>query len=206
MNKDEAQDIAANFLNSLRKSDKSIIEKYTKEEIKCALSLVSSSDSNKPWYKEMENRVKELDDSAKENKWHKSYFWDKIFPIVLTVILTAVASFTVAHSLKVVEVRNLKATVQTLETRESTIQSEIKKAVASGDPSKITAMLDNLNRQSSMSAEDKRQLRILEDKVDDLGKKRDLALIKNDSDSLTIITDELVKTLAKIKRLKEEGY
>lgn len=137
--------------------------------------------------------------AGKVSKWHKSYFLDKIFPL----IVAGVISFAVGYSLKVVEVRKLKVAVQTLETRESRIQSEIKDAITSGDPSKITAMFDRLNRQSSISQEDKRQLRILEYKADDLGKKRDSALAKNDSNSLTIITDELVKTLDKIRRLKE---
>ena len=198
MDKDEALNIADDFLNSLRKGDKNLTEKYTKEEIKCALSLISSSDSNKLWYKEMENRVKDLDDSAKENKWQKSYFWDKIFPI----ILTGVVAFTVGYSLKVVEVRNLKAMVQTLETRELAMQSEIKKAITSGDPSEITAMLDRVNRSASISKEDKRQLRLLEEKADDLERKRDSALAKNDSDLLTIITHELVEIREKIRRLK----
>lgn len=203
MNKDKALNIACNFLNYLRKSDKSLIEKYSKEEIKCALSLISSSDSNKPWYKEMENRIKELDDSIKENKWHKNYFWDKIFPIILTAILTGVVAFTVGYSLKVVEVRNLKVAVQNLETRESTIQSEIKKAVASGNPSELIAMFDRVNRLSLMSKEDKRQLRALEEKEDSLLEEMRLAAAKNDTVSVSVLERELNKVREKIRRYKE---
>jgi len=147
VNKDEALNIAGDFQNSLRKSDKSFIEKYTKEQIKCALSLTSHSDSNHQWYKEMERRVAELDDLAKVSKWQKSYFWDKIFPIILTVILTGVVSFTAGYYLKLVEIRGLKKEVQTLKARESTIQSEIKKAIDSGNPSDILDVFNKLNRQ-----------------------------------------------------------
>lgn len=81
--------------------------------------------------------------AGKVSKWHKSYFLDKIFPL----IVAGVISFVVGYSLKVVEVRRLKAVVQTLETRESAIQSEIKKAVASGNPSDLLDMWNKLNRQ-----------------------------------------------------------
>ena len=81
--------------------------------------------------------------AGKVSKWYKSYFLDKIFPL----IVAGVISFVVGYSLKVVEVRKLKAVVQTLETRESTIQSEIKKAVASGNPSDLLDMWNKLNRQ-----------------------------------------------------------
>ena len=81
--------------------------------------------------------------AGKVNKWQKSYFWDKIFPLIVAGII----SFAVGYSLKVVEVRKLKATVKTLETRESTMQSEIKKAVASGNPSDLLDMWNKLNHQ-----------------------------------------------------------
>ena len=85
--------------------------------------------------------------AGKVSKWHKSYFWDKIFPIILTVIFTGVVSFTVGYSLKLLEVRNLKKEVQTLKTKESIMQSEIKKAIDSGNPSEIVSVFDKLNRQ-----------------------------------------------------------
>lgn len=142
MDKDEALNIASDFLNYLRKRNKSFIEKYTKEEIKCALSLIPSSDRNKPWYKEMERRSIEPDALAKEHKWYKDYFWDKIFPIMLAGII----SFLVGYSLKIVEVRNLKAEVQTLENRELTMRTEIQKAIDSGDSSVLTAMFARIRR------------------------------------------------------------
>jgi len=147
MDRDEALNIASDFQNYLRKGDKSFIEKYAKEQIKCALSLISHSDSNHQWYKEMERRIAELDGLRKMSKWQKSYFWDKIFPIILTVVLTGIASFAVAYSLKALEVQNLKKEVQTLKARESTIKSEIGKAQASGNPSDLLDVLNKLNRQ-----------------------------------------------------------
>ncbi len=201
MDKDEALKMASDFLNYLRKGDKSFIEKYTKEEIKCALSLIPASDGNKPWYKEMERRSMELTDLAKERKWHKNYFWDKIFPI----LIAGVISFLVGYSLKIVEVRNLKAEVQNLEYRELTIRSEIQKAITSGNPSLLIAMFDRINRRSSVAEDDKRQFRILADKLDDLEKKLAVALAKNDDTSASVIMAELKKTRQKIERLKEWG-
>jgi hypothetical protein len=201
MDKDEALSMASDFLNYLRRSDKSFIEKYTKKEIKCALSLIPASDGNKPWYKEMERRSAELNGFARERKWHKNYFWDKIFPIVLAGII----SFIVGYSLKIVEVRNLKVEVKTLENRELAIRSEIQKAVASGDPSLLTAMFDRINRLSSVAEDDKRQFRMLADKLDDLEKKLAIALAKNDDTSASIISAELRKIRQKIERLKEWG-
>ncbi len=147
MDRNEALQVATDFQNYLRKGDKTLIEKYTKEQIKCALTFISHLDSNNQWYKEMERRVAELDYLARGDKWQKSYFWDKIFPIILTVILTGIVSFTAGYCLKLVEVRSLKKEVETLKTRESAIQSEIKEAIASGDPSKIISVFDKLNRQ-----------------------------------------------------------
>ena len=72
MNENEALDIASDFQNYLRRSDKSFIEKYTKAQIKCALSLISHSKSNHQWYKEMENCVKELDEDEKNKQMKTS--------------------------------------------------------------------------------------------------------------------------------------
>ena len=141
----------------------------------------------------------------KKNKWRESYFWDKIFPILVTVLLTAVASFTVAYFLKVVEIRKLRAEVQTLENRELMIQSGIKKAITSGDSSALLDMFDKINRFSSASESDKRQFRMLVDKLDDLEEKFALALAKNDDTSASIIMHELKKTRKKIQRLADWG-
>lgn len=77
------------------------------------------------------------------DKWYKSYFWDKIFPIILTGIVSFIAGFCT----NLLEVRSLKEEVQSIRNRESTIQAEIKDAIASKDPSRITVLLDRLNRQ-----------------------------------------------------------
>ena len=68
MDREEALNMASDFLNCLRKDDKSYIEKYTKTQIKCALSLVSSSDSKHQWYKEMERRIAVLDEEEQNRK------------------------------------------------------------------------------------------------------------------------------------------
>jgi len=201
MDKDEALKMANDFLNYIRKNDKGLIDKYTKEEIKCALSLVPVSDRGKPWYKEMERRSAELNDLAKETKWHKNYFWDKMFPIVFTGIV----SFLVGYFLKVVEVQNLKTEVQTFKTREATIESAIKKAHASGNPSDLLNIWSKLNNLSSVAENDKRQFRMLVDKLDDLEKKLAVALAKNDDVSASVIRVELKETREKITRLKEWG-
>lgn len=92
---------------------------------------------------------------------------------------------------------------EALESKESTLQSEIKEAIASGDPSKLTAMFDKVNRLSSMSREDKRQLRALEEKEDSLLGGMRLAAAKNDTVSISVLERELNKVREKIRRLKE---
>jgi hypothetical protein len=86
----------------------------------------------------MEKNVKLREDA----KWHKSYFWDKLFPL----IFAGVISFLAGYCLKFFEVRDLKKEIQSLKITESTIQSEIKEAINTRDTSKITSILEKLNR------------------------------------------------------------
>ena len=69
MNRDQALNVASDFQKYLRKGDEAYIKKYTKEQIKCALSLISPFDNNRQWYKEMERRIEKLD--KEQNKQTK---------------------------------------------------------------------------------------------------------------------------------------
>ncbi len=195
-NQRDALIIAGDFQEYIRNGDKKLIEKYTILRIKGAMSFIPPNQRNELWYKEMERFI-----SQKENKVFKSYFWDKIFPILLTVILTGIISFAVGFSLKVVEVKKLKAEVQTFETRESTIQSEIKKVVTSGNTSDLLDIFNKVNLRSPILAVDK--LRTLETEENNLLEKLRLASAKSDGLSVSVISRELEKVREKIRRLKE---
>jgi len=65
--KDEALDIASEFLYSLRYGDKSCINSYTEEQIKSALSWISPSYKDHPWYKEMDRLIEERYDKEKKS-------------------------------------------------------------------------------------------------------------------------------------------
>jgi hypothetical protein len=88
------------------------------------------------------------DKETEKSKWHNSYFWDKIFPILLTGLLTGTVSFIVGYCLRITEVRTLKEDVQFFKDRQSEIRFEMKEAIDSRDPSKITALFDKINRQN----------------------------------------------------------
>jgi hypothetical protein len=68
MTNDEALDIASDFQNYFRKGDKDFVEKYTKTQIKCALSLVPTSSRNHQWYKEMERYIEKPNAEEKNRK------------------------------------------------------------------------------------------------------------------------------------------
>jgi len=66
MNEHEALDIASDFQKYLRKGDEAYIKKYTKEKIKCALSLVPHSLNSRQWYKEMERHIENPNEDKNE--------------------------------------------------------------------------------------------------------------------------------------------
>lgn len=68
MTNDEALDVASEFQKSVRTGNESLIDKYTKEQIKCALSLIPYSKHNHQWYKEMERRAEKLGEGENNKK------------------------------------------------------------------------------------------------------------------------------------------
>lgn len=61
--------IAEDFQNYLKTGNRGIVERYTAKELKTAIGRLSPwYDNNKLWYREMEQRIRELESDAELRK------------------------------------------------------------------------------------------------------------------------------------------
>ena len=79
---DKLSTIANNFDKYTKIRDKSLIKKYTLEELK-QVKYKYSRDSNSPFYKAIEDRIKEIEEIGKLKRWVVT-----LVIIVITAILS----------------------------------------------------------------------------------------------------------------------
>ncbi len=116
--KEEAQKVAENFDKYLKSGgDKSLIEQYSINELKQAKRYLHKPYGNKVWYEEIDKRIAFLEkieeDKRSKPERMKHYFWDKIFPILLTGIIAFVSGI----GLKMLEVADLKNEIAELKNK-----------------------------------------------------------------------------------------
>ena len=87
--------IAEDFQEYLKTGNKELIVNYSSREIKIAISRLSPFyDNNKLWYREMEDRIKELESAGdvkrrQDSKWKanfKEQWLDRILAYVLGIL------------------------------------------------------------------------------------------------------------------------
>jgi len=90
MDTQAALKIADDFLNYIRYGNKDYIKKYSKEDVKSALSFIPASNSHKQWYKEMEKYIEELEVEErmkKEKRWWNSRLFVGIASSVVSALI-----------------------------------------------------------------------------------------------------------------------
>jgi uncharacterized alpha-E superfamily protein len=93
----EALKMADAFHRYLNCGDKSLIERYTKEELRAALNVVPHSDSRHQWYKEMERRIEEIERKERERAVKKEKRKEKWIDKIITYILGILTGLTIAY-------------------------------------------------------------------------------------------------------------
>ena len=90
MDVNEAHRIANAFHNYLTNGDRSLIEKYSKEELRAALNVLPHYDNMHQWYREMERRVSDIEQEEKaqltKKEKNKSKWIDRIVTFLLGIL------------------------------------------------------------------------------------------------------------------------
>lgn len=82
---DRSMQIANNFVKYIKDGDKSLIEQYTLEELK-RTKYEYSRDSNREFYKAIEDRIVEFEEAKKKKENKKDKWFDRAVGFAIGVV------------------------------------------------------------------------------------------------------------------------